>query len=749
MPQALTSAAIASVMAGHVERFAAAKKTLMPAQEKVDSHLRRLAWPDQLEAQVLPPSSVPPPWHQGAWLHVYVKPRTTAQDVLDALRARGLAIERVNDDFAIVQGWITPADVPGLANLDAVTAITPVLPSFHQTGAVTSEGDMASRANLVRALGYDGTGVTVGVISNGIGSLASAQATGDLSTVTVPPGCQAGSGDEGTAMLEIVHDLAPGAPLLFSSGAGGSLEFINSVKCLQAAGARIIVDDEALPDQPFFEDGPAAATVRTAVQAGVSYITSAGNFAQVHVEEQYCPGPDGLHDFSCGTGAVAVGMIVPPGEQVQCFLQWNDPFGGSANNYDLLAVDTFGDLLDKSTRPQDGTQDPFEFVTWTNPLPSAVEVHVGIVLVSGAPRLLDLFCPMPSEEPGSLLFVAPTPGGSIFGHAAVPEVVTAAAIDVMIPGLTTVEPYSSEGPVQIFFPASEMRSKPDLAGFDDVSTTLPDLSPFRGTSAAAPHVAAVAALLLNKNPFLTPAQVQTALTSTADPIGTPTVDVAGTGRLDALAAANAVPVPQCVTDSACNDGNPCNGIETCGSGVCASGTPLNCDDANPCTADACNPMAGCQHTPVADGTACGEGNACTVGQTCHAGACTAGAPVNCDDGIACTADACVSGRGCVHTIADGPAGVSCVWTVARQSNACAGASVPPSADRHVMKAAGLIDSALTTTRPPRARRLFRNAKQTLGSVWPMLNKATRKGKIAAPCDNRLSGALAEDLGRLP
>jgi hypothetical protein len=66
-----------------------------------------------------------------------------------------------------------------------------------------------------------------------------------------------------------------------------------------------------------------------------------------------------------------------------------------------------------------------------------------------------------------------------------------------------------------------------------------------------------------------------------------------------------------------------------------------------------------------------------------------------------------------------------------------------------MKAAGLIDSALTTTRPPHARRLFGNARQTLGSVWPMLKKATRKGKIAAACDKSLSGALAEDLDRLP
>src|SRR5262249_27497222 len=292
----------------------------------------------------------------------------TTQDALDALRARGLAIELVSHDFAIVQAWITPADLPAVADLDVVASITPVLPGFPQIGAVTSEGDAASRANLVRAQGYNGTGVTVGVISDGINSLASAQATGDLGAVTVPPGCQAGSGDEGTAMLEIVHDLAPGAALLFSSDQPSSLAFINSVNCLRAAGASIIVDDVALFDQPFFQDGPAAMTVRSAVQAGVSYFTSAGNYALQHVEQPYCPGSAGLHDFQCGVGTVGNEVDVPPGTTLSCFLQWNDPLGGSANDYSLLAVDgVSGALLDASNRVQSGMQDPFEFITWSNP----------------------------------------------------------------------------------------------------------------------------------------------------------------------------------------------------------------------------------------------------------------------------------------------------------------------------------------------------------------------------------------------
>jgi subtilisin family serine protease len=637
----------ASVLAEQLQRFAAAKETLTPSQQKVDSHLRRLAWPAQAEAQTLAPPLVPPPWQQGAWLHVYAYLHATTQDVLDELRARGLAIERVNDDFAVAQGWIMPADLPGLADLDVVVSIAPVLPGFPQVGAVTSEGDMASRANLVRAQGYNGTGVTVGVISDGIDSLATAQATGDLGSVIVPPGCQAGSGDEGTAMLEIVHDLAPGAALLFSSDQPGSLAFINSVNCLRAAGATVIVDDVALFDQPFFQDGPAAMTVRTAVQGGVSYFTSAGNYALRHVEQQYCPGSGGLHDFNCGAGVLGDVIAVPPGATLDCFLQWNDPFPGSANNYDLAVFDAAsGTLVDMSTNVQNGTQYPLEHVHAVNGTGITAGAVLAIRLTSGQPRLLDLYCP----EPNALVrFSVNIPSSSIFGHAAVPEVVTAAAIDVMIPGLTTIEPFSTQGPVNIFFPASETRPKPDIAGFDDVSTTLSGFSPFFGTSAAAPHVAAVAALLLSKNPFLAPAQIQSTLRTAAIDIGTSGFDyVAGAGRLDALAAENAV-APPCPSDAACNDGNPCNGVETCRSGMCVAGTPLNCDDANPCTADACNPTAGCQHTPAANGTVCSGGDACTVGNTCQAGICTGGTAVNCDDGDACTTDTCDPVAGCQHT----------------------------------------------------------------------------------------------------
>jgi hypothetical protein len=221
------------------------KASLSSAQRKVDSHIRRYAWPEATAPALLSgPFALPQvlPWRDGGRLHVIMKVIGTASTSTAALQAAGLEIEIVNDRFGLVQGWIADGAVPALADLPIVQSVSPAWPAEHNTGSVTSQGDHASRADLVRQLGYDGSGVSVGVISGGIDSLAHSQATGDLPSVIVPSGCQLLSGnDEGTAMLEIVHDLAPGARLLFSSNGFTSLELMHAMDCLTSAGADVIV----------------------------------------------------------------------------------------------------------------------------------------------------------------------------------------------------------------------------------------------------------------------------------------------------------------------------------------------------------------------------------------------------------------------------------------------------------------------------------------------------------------------------
>src|SRR5947199_10043199 len=109
-----------------------------------------------------------------------------------------------------------------------------------------------------------------------------------------------------------------------------------------------------------------------------------------------------------------------------------------------------------------------------------------------------------------------------------------------------------------------MRPKPDVAAFDAVTTTVAGFTPFVGTSAAAPHVAGAAALLLSKNPFLSPADVQDALRSTAADIGPlGDDDASGSGRIDVLAAARRIAPPECAARADCPSACP---LETCSGG---------------------------------------------------------------------------------------------------------------------------------------------------------------------------------------
>jgi len=112
----------------------------------------------------------------------------------------------------------------------------------------------------------------------------------------------------------------------------------------------------------------------------------------------------------------------------------------------------------------------------------------------------------------------------------------------------------------------------------------------------------------------------------------------------------------CLFDSECADGNLCNGIERCIAGACQAGAPLQCDDGDACTVDSCEPTAGCAHHDTACPTACGpgddglrcsDGSACTVVDTCTGGVCV-GTALNCDDGDPCTTDNCDAGLGCVY-----------------------------------------------------------------------------------------------------
>src|SRR5262249_1187388 len=159
------------------------------------------------------------------------------------------------------------------------------------------------------------------------------------------------------------------------------------------------------------------------------------------------PGSNGqIHDWAAGAGDRFNGVVVPAGGTLTCILQWNDPFGRAADDYDLALFDANLRLIAQSIDPQEGAQDPIEGVSGVNQGDTDQGTTIRIDRFSGAPRRLELFCL------GASALEHSTAAGSIFGHPALPSVVAVGAVDVHDAGLDNVEPFSSHGPARVDFP---------------------------------------------------------------------------------------------------------------------------------------------------------------------------------------------------------------------------------------------------------------------------------------------------------
>ena len=256
-------------------------------------------------------------------------------------------------------------------------------------GSVTSNGDVKHNAALARTnFGVNGTGIKIGILSDSYDTRSTGVnasddvISGDLpgpgnpngftTPVTVLSDHAAGS-DEGRAMLEIVHDLAPGAQLYFATAFNSEADFAQQILNLRAAGCDIICDDVFYYDEPVFQDGIVAQAVNTVTASGAIYFSSAGNQGNKNDnsasvwEGDFNDGgalallPGGtLHNFSGGTLFNA--MTTNGADRL--FLFWADKFGASANDYDLFVLNSSSSaVITSSATTQNGTQDPIEFIT--------------------------------------------------------------------------------------------------------------------------------------------------------------------------------------------------------------------------------------------------------------------------------------------------------------------------------------------------------------------------------------------------
>jgi len=548
---------------------------------------------------------------------VYVRFDHGAVAGADGLRAAGAETVDASRRYQVDTVAALPAQLPDLAALPGVTSVqpaytpivadaappvaatTPYQPCF---GAETSEGDAQLGAAKARAeFEVAGTGTKVGILSDSFdqdplvptgaaedvrsGDLPGAEdPCGEPAPVEVLDDTEASGEDEGRAMAQIVHDLAPGAALSFATAFTGEPDFAENIRALAAHGASVIVDDVSYLEEPFFQEGPVGVAIGEVTEGDdVAYYSAAGNNNSFDDGNEIgsWEAPEFRDSESCPASVVALavanpslntshcmdfnpapgppdrtfGIAVEPGEELTIDLQWAEPWEGVNTDLDAYLLDENGRVVRSSTeRNVASTQQPVEIFGWENQSAATAVVRLVINerLGGGAHPLKFILAQNGGgvaateyEESSEGDIVGPT----IFGHNGSEHAMSIGAIRQN----TNSEPefFSSRGPVTHYFgPVKEagsgqaaelvvpqVLSKPDVVATDGSANTFfgqcEGAWRFYGTSAAAPHAAAVGALEREALPSASAEEVEQAQREAALAVGAFSPFAVGSGLVNA------------------------------------------------------------------------------------------------------------------------------------------------------------------------------------------------------------------------
>ena len=453
------------------------------------------------------------------------------------------------------------------------------------------DGDRAMRSDVVRdtmtvpgtATPITGAGITIGIISTSFDDKGTAGADAMAGYLPAnPDGTSAvdiisdGSGDdEGRKMAEEIHQVAPGARIVFDAAGGSEASFAAAVTALANAGCSVIANDITFPAGPFYQvTGGLDAAVTAAVANGVNFFTSGGNFGQAFLERKFSPRPTTLPDGTAADAEVfddgrsSERITVPANAASRIDLQWSAPYEGDGSGApQALTLTVYG---------ADGT-----------PVASTSGSATGTQAVEDGVETTDLFFDLPTAavatdyrvavslngeqvSPARFKLILSLTGGTGTGAGGTIDDPAAGKGSgdergvQLIPGVNSVgashfansaafggtpsynEYFSNQGPGALLYdangnPLTPPRSAgkidftaPDGVFVPDPTESNPNASPtaFYGTSAAAPNAAAVAALMLQANPNLTTAQVTALLEQSAIDQGLPAIQQ-GAGLIQA------------------------------------------------------------------------------------------------------------------------------------------------------------------------------------------------------------------------
>lgn len=487
--------------------------------------------------------------------------------------------------LCVVEGWVSPKALAGIAAVAGVTRVTAPTyaiqprrmvtnllsrPSAGASVGINRNGVTIMRADqFVTQTGTTGKGAKVGVQSVGISSLTTIQSRGEIPAVDVvkpSDGASSPAGDEGTALLEEIHAVAPGAGLAYC----GPSTFVEYTSCLSrmiSGGANILVDDLIFPQQSLLSsDSSSVQAIEQLLKdnPNVTLFTAGGNYNGSYWEGAYTPvelATVGLPPLTCpssggGTqtdyfvarfdGDPSQILTVLQSTHISVAFAWADAPGHNASAFDVYWVNTdstkSGCLYTASaTDNQVATNELFQAGNYT--------LYIGTPDATASGKFLKLWI----GGDGLTTISKPTAGAVVTPQAIASGAVPIGAVNGSDGIGNAIESFSSLGPITVIFPQLAQIQSPVLVAPDGINVDaagtyfsgvlFPDGN-FYGTSAAAPNAAAAAALILGAFPALNSTQLVAALKSGAAQLGSTVPDMTfGYGRVDAMGALGTFPLP--------------------------------------------------------------------------------------------------------------------------------------------------------------------------------------------------------------
>jgi hypothetical protein len=522
---------------------------------------------------------------KGTSVGVTVRVRGTMTQAATLLHNLGAELIDRDSVYSVIDAWVPIAQLSTLAQAGMVANLNPVFkPQTSFQGIAPNQADEAENADTLRStFGLDGSGVKVGVLSDSVnsfeGGLADSVATGDLPKGVTVLADFPGGEDEGRAMLELIHDIAPGAQLFFATAEPTPEMMARNITALVNAGCQVIVDDITYPNEPVFQSGVIDQAIINATENhGVTYLSSARNASSGGYQNS---SPHWVKDISGRTlldfdpsSGINTRMRLTVNGDAEINLQWDNPYNGvvgaATQDLSIQFIDpATGITVVQSTDANLATSSPIDQVLVG---PGTYDVQISIN-DSSPHATLPTVVQFSSQQIGGTIppitdLQFPSAQVSTGGHNAGIDTISVGAVPFYAAppanGGAPIEsePFSSLGPVINVFTANGERrktpvtlQKPDLSGIDGVNTsffgdtraknqTKNNLPEFFGTSAAAPNVAAVVALLDELDPAATPAEIKAALIASAEenPVNGQKPGTwdpqAGFGLIDALEAAH-------------------------------------------------------------------------------------------------------------------------------------------------------------------------------------------------------------------